>query len=94
MNNDGHSDTTYALLDTGSEETFLSKTISDRLELEVKNCNTLAVCALSGESSVKVGQANVQVKAVDNHEDRTLTIENVKIIDNLTIATTRARDLS
>ncbi|XP_015765626.1 PREDICTED: uncharacterized protein LOC107344483 [Acropora digitifera] len=94
MNNDGHSVTTYALLDTGSEETFLSKTISDRLGLEVKNCSTLAVCTLSGESSVKVGQANVQVKAVDNHEDRTLTIENVKVIDNLTITTTRARDLS
>ena len=94
MNNDGHSVTTYALLDTGSEETFLSKTISDRLGLEVKNCSTLAVCTLSGESSVNVGQANVQVKAVDNHEDRTLTIENVKVIDNLTITTTRARDLS
>ena len=66
MNNDGHSVTTYALVDTGSEETFLSKTISDRLGLEVNNCNTLAVCTLSGESSVKVGQANVQVKAVDS----------------------------
>ena len=94
MNNDGHSVTTYALLDTGSEETFLSKTISDRLGLEVKNCSTLAVCTLSGESSVKVGQANVQVKAVDKHEDRTLTIENVKVKENLTITTTRARDLS
>ena len=40
MNNDGHSVTTFALLDTGSEETFLSKTISDRLGLEVNNCNT------------------------------------------------------
>ena len=73
MNNDGHSVTTYALLDTGSEETFLSKTISDRLRLEVNNRNTLAVCTLSGEYSVKVGQANVQVKAVDNLEDHTLT---------------------
>ena len=47
MNNDGHSVTTYAQLDTGSEKTFLSKTISDRLGLEVNNCNTLAVCTLS-----------------------------------------------
>ena len=94
MNNDGHSVTTYAFLDTESEETFLPKTMSDRLGLEVNNCNTLAVCTLPGESSVKVGQANVQVKAVDNLEDRTLTIENVKVIDNLTITTTRAKDLS
>ena len=90
MSNDGHSVTTYALLDTGNEETFLSKTISDRLGLEVNNCNILAVCTLSGESSVKVGQANVQVKAVDNLEDHTLTSENVKFINNLTITTTRA----
>ena len=82
------------MLDTGSEETFLSKPISDRLGLEVNNCNTLAVCTLSGESSVMVGQANVQVKAVDDHEDSTLTIGNVKFIDNLTISATRARDLS
>ena len=40
MNNDGHSVTTYALLDTGSKKTFLSKTISDRLGLEVNNCST------------------------------------------------------
>ena len=55
MNNDGHSFTTYALLDTGSEETFLSKAISDRLGLEVNSCNTLAACTLLGESSVKFG---------------------------------------
>ena len=94
MNNDGHSVTTYALFDTGSEETFLSKSISDRLGLEVNTCNTLAVCTLSGESSVKVCQANVQVKAVDNLEDCTFTIENVKVINNLTITTTKAKDLS
>ena len=67
MNNDGHSVTTYALLDTGSEETFLSKAIStpdDRLGLEVNSCDTLAVCTLSGESPIKVDQANVQLKAV------------------------------
>ena len=69
----------------GHSFTTCALTISDRLGLEV--------CTLSGESSVKVGQANVQVKAVDNLEDCTLTIENVKVRDNLTI-TTRAKDLS
>ena len=48
MNNDGHSVTTYPLLETGSEETFLPKAISDRLGLEVNNCKTFAVCTLSG----------------------------------------------
>ena len=31
MNSEGHSVTTYALLDTGSQETLLSKAISDKL---------------------------------------------------------------
>lgn len=77
INNDEHSVTTFALLDTGSEETFLSKAIPDRLRLKVNNCNSLAVCTLLAKSSVKVGQGNVQMKAVDSLEDRTVSIENV-----------------
>lgn len=49
MNNDGHSVTTYDLFDTGSEETFPSQTIYDRLGLEVNSFNALSVCTLSGE---------------------------------------------
>ena len=44
----------------------------------------LAVWPLSGKSSIKVGQANVQVKTVDSRDNRTLTIEKVKVRDNLT----------
>ena len=44
----------------------------------------LAVYTLSGKSSIIVGQANVQAKAVDSRDNRTLTIEKVKVIDNLT----------
>ena len=94
MNKEGHSVTTYALLDTGSEETFLSKALSDKIGLEVSDYDTLAVCTLSGESSVKVGQANVQVKAVDACEDRTVTIKNAKVVDNLNVTATRVTDLS
>ena len=54
----------------------------------------MAVCTLSGESSIKVGQANVRVKAVDSQDNRTLEIENVKVVDNLNITTARAKDLS
>ena len=49
---------------------------------------------MSGESSIKVGQANVRVNAVDSHDNRTLEIENVKVVDNLNITTARAKDLS
>ena len=94
MSKEGDSVATYALLDTGSEETFLSKAIWDKLGLQVSNCDNLAVCTLSGESSIKVGQANVRVKAVDSQDNRTLEIENVKVVDNLNITTARAKELS
>ena len=94
LSKEGDSVATYALLDTGSEETFLSKAICDKLGLQVSNCDNLAVCTLSGESSIKVGQADVQVKAVDRQDNRTLKIEKVKVVDNLNITTARAKDLS
>ena len=94
MSKEGDSVATYALLDTVSEETFLSKAICDKLGLQVSNCANLAVCTLSGESPIKVGQANVRVKAVHSQDNRTLEIENVKVVDNLNITTARAKDLS
>ena len=94
MSKEGDSVATYALLDTGSEETFLSKAICDKLGLQVSNSDKLAVCTLSGESSIKVGQANVRVKAVDSQDNRTLEVENVKVVDDLNITTARAKDLS
>ena len=71
MNKEGDSVATYALLDTGSEETFLSKAICHKLGLQVSNSDNLAVCTISGESSIKVGQANVRVKAVDSQDNHT-----------------------
>ena len=44
----------------------------------------LAVYTLLGKSSIIVGQANVQAKTVDSRDNRTLTIEKVKVRDNLT----------
>ena len=94
MSKEGDSVAKYALLDTGSEETSLSKAICDKLGLQVSNCDNLAVCTLSGESSIKVGQANVRVKAVDSQDNRTLEFENVKVVDNVNITTARVKDLS
>ena len=94
MNKEGDSVATYALLDTGSEETFLSKVICHKLGLQVSKSVNLAVCTLSGESSIKVGQANVRVKAVDSQDNNILEIKNVKVVDNLNVTTARAQDLS
>ena len=34
------------------------------------------------------------MNAVDSHDNRTLEIENVKVVDNLNVTTARAKDLS
>ena len=94
LSKEGRSVSTYALLDTGSEETFLSKSISEKLGIQIDNHDTLAVCTLSGESVVRVGQVNVEVRAAGNRESRTVTIKNVKVVDNLNITATKAKDLS
>ena len=73
LSKDGPSVTTYALLDTGSEETFLSKSIAGKLGIQIDNYDTLAVCTLAGESAVKVGQVDVGVRAADKRESRTVT---------------------
>ena len=77
MSKEGYSVTTYALLDTGSKETFLSKGICNKLGLQFRNCDILAVCTLLSEFSIKVVEANVQVKTVDSRDNRTLAIESI-----------------
>ena len=49
---------------------------------------------MSGESAVRVGQVNVEVRAAGNRESGTVTIKNVKVEDNLNITATKAKDLS
>ena len=51
----GSSVNTWALLDTGSEESFIAKPTPDKLKLRVKSFESLAVCTLTGESTVRVG---------------------------------------
>ena len=47
---EGDSVATYAPLDTGSEETFLSKAICDKLS----NCDNLAVCTCRASPQLKL----------------------------------------
>ena len=94
LSKEGPSVSTYALLDTGSEEDFLSKSIAEKLGIQIDNYDTLAVCTLSGESAVRVGEVDVGVRAAGNSESRTVIIKNVKVVDNLNISATKPKDLS
>jgi len=60
---EGRSVITYALLDTRREETFLSKSTSEKRGIQIDNYDTLAARTLSGESAVRVGQLNVEVRS-------------------------------
>ena len=54
LSKEGRSVTTYALLDTRREETFLSKSTSEKRGIQIDNYDTLAARTLSGESAVRV----------------------------------------
>ena len=94
LSKEGRSVSTYALLDTGSEETFLSKPISEKLGIQIDSYDTLAVCTFLGEFAVRVGHVDVEVRAAGNRESRTVTIKNVKVVENRNITATKAKDLS
>ena len=94
LSKEGPSVSTHALLDTGSEEPLLSKSIAEKLRIQIDNYDTLAVCILSGESAVRVSQVDVGVRAAGNSESRTVIIKNVKVVDNLNISVTKPKDLS
>ena len=74
LSKEGRSVTTYALLDTGSEETFPFTSISEKHGIQIGNYDALAVCTLSGESAVRAGEVNVKVRAAGNRVSRTVKV--------------------
>ena len=94
LSKEGPSVRRYELLDTGSEETFLSKSIAEKRGIQIDNYDTLAACTLTGESAVRVSQVYIEVRASSNRESRTVAIKNIKVIDNLNITATNSKDLT
>ena len=93
MSNDGNAITTYALLDTGSEASFVTKSLIDRLKLDIKSYEELAVCTLSGEQDVRVGIVDLIVKSADDSRGRTVAVQDVKVVEKLNINLTRPKNL-
>ncbi|KAK3739659.1 hypothetical protein QZH41_014205, partial [Actinostola sp. cb2023] len=94
LSNNGHSINTCALLDTESEDTFISKNITEKLGIQINDYDDLAVCTLSGESTVKFGLTDLDVKAVDSQYNDVVQIKDVKVVENLNINTTRPKYVS
>ena len=85
---------TYALLDTGSEESFLTRSLAEKLNLKEKSFDMLTVCTLAGESMVNVGQTDVTVEPLENPEHRKLRIEDIRIVERLNVKPFKPSDLS
>ncbi len=58
----GESIETYAILNTGSEESFLTRSLAEKLNFKEKSFDTLTVCTLAGESAVNVGRTDFGTK--------------------------------
>jgi len=98
---DGSSVNTWALLDTGSEESFITKPTADTLKLRVKSFESLVVCTLTGESTVRVGRVDLAVLPMEGPEGH--RIQNSEFIEfrihriqieHLNVNMSRPQDLS
>jgi hypothetical protein len=90
----GESIETHALLDTGSEESFLTRSLAEKLNLKEKSFDTLTVCTLAGESTVNVGRTGVTVEPLENPEHRKVKIEDIRIVEILNVKPFKPSDLS
>ena len=90
----GNSVNTWALLDTGSEETFIAKPTADKLKLRVKSFESLAVCTLTGESTVRVGRVDLAVLPIESPEGHRIQIKGAKVVEHLNVNMSRPQDLS
>ena len=89
----GSSVNTWALLDTGSEESFIAKPTADKLRLRVKSFESLAVCTLTGESTVRVGRVDLAVLPIESPEGHRIQIKDAKVVEHLNMNMSRPQDL-
>ncbi|XP_064632813.1 uncharacterized protein LOC135491092 [Lineus longissimus] len=89
---DGRTITTYALLDTGSEATFIARSLVDKLALKTENYETLELCTMSGVTTETVGNVSFSVEPAKGGNG--VTVQNAKVVTSLNITATRPIDLS
>ena len=82
---------TCALLDMGSE--FIAKPTADKLKLRVKSFESLAVCTLIGESTVRAGRVDLAVVPI-GPEGHRIQIKDAKVVQHLNMNLSRPQDLS
>ncbi|PFX14897.1 hypothetical protein AWC38_SpisGene20907 [Stylophora pistillata] len=90
----GNSVSTWALLDTGSKESFIAKSTADKLRLRVKNFESLAVCTLTRKSTVRVGRVDLTVLSMEGPEGHRIEIKDVKVVEHLHVNKSRPQNLT
>lgn len=81
---------TWVLLDTGSQESFIATPTTDKLNLRVKSFESLAVCTLTGESTVRVSRVDLVVLLMEGPEGHRIQIKD----EHLNVNMSRLQDLS
>ena len=66
----------WALLNTGSKESFITKPTADTLKLRVNSFKSLAVCTLTGESTVCVSRVDLVVLLMEGPEGHRIQIKD------------------
>ena len=84
----------WALLNTGSKESFITKPTADTLKLRVNSFKSLAVCTLTGESTVRMGIVDLAVLPMEGPESHQIQIKDAKVVEHLNVNMSRPQDLS
>jgi hypothetical protein len=84
--------TTLALLDACSQETFIRKTLVEKLNIHVTGYESLAVTTMAGESVIQAGHVNFTVEAVRNPQRR-VRVQGVSV-ENLNVTSAHPGDLN
>jgi transposase InsO family protein len=87
----GNAIKTYALLDSASEESFVDGSLAKQLNITSAGEETMNICTLNGESSMRVGKSTLTVEAATGSESLQVP---VKVVETLNVSTSRPTDIS
>jgi len=87
----GQSVTTLALLDSGSEESFIRGSLAEEIGLRPRTQESLLIATMSGETTVEAGRVTFAVEAAKNPIQR-VAVEGIKV-EHLNVGATRPADL-
>lgn len=79
---------TYALLDSGSQDSFEDNVLVEQLLLKTNKYKSITVCTLSGEKTRNVNSVSIVIQPVNDQNKAGVCIKEDKVIQTLNVLPT------